>query len=258
MLKKAVALVTGGASGLGRATVNRLVRSGTKVVVCDLPTSAGHSIAENLGGDNVVFVPTDVTSEEDVTAALETTKSKFGRLDVCVNCAGTAIAFETYNFNKNRPHQVKDFADTIRVNAIGTFNVIRLSAGLIAENKPNSDGQRGVIITTSAYSAYDGQRGQAAYSAANAAIVGMTLPIAREFSSHGIRVVGIAPGLMDTLMCVSNMSEDFKDFLTETVVFPHRLGHPSEYAQLVETIVENPLLNGITIRLDGGFRGYDG
>ncbi|KAG4074574.1 hypothetical protein HA402_004445 [Bradysia odoriphaga] len=257
MLKKAVALVTGGASGLGLATVNRLVRSGTKVVLCDLPTSTGHSIAENLGADNVIFVPTDVTSEEDVTAALETTKSKFGRLDVCVNCAGVAIAFETYNFNKNRPHKIEDFANTMRVNAVGTFNVIRLSAGLIGENKPNSDGQRGVIITTSSYSAYDGQRGQAAYSAATAAIVGMTLPLAREFSSHGIRVVGIAPGLMDTPMCVGNMAEIYKDFLTETMVFPPRLGYPSEYAQLVETIVENPLLNGITVRLDGGFRGFE-
>ncbi|KAG4065185.1 hypothetical protein HA402_007582 [Bradysia odoriphaga] len=257
MLKRAVALVTGGASGLGRATVNRFVRSGTKVVLCDLPTSTGQSIAKHLGGDNVIFVPTDVTSEEDVTAALETTKSKFGRLDVCVNCAGTAVAFKTYNFNKKCPHTVEDFANTMRVNAVGTFNVLRLSAGLIAENKPNSDGQRGVIITTSAYSAYDGQKGQAAYSAANAAIVGMTLPLAREFSSQGIRVVGIAPGLMNTVMCVNSMTDYFKDFLIDTMVFPHRLGDPSEYAQLVETIVENPLLNGITIRLDGGFRGFD-
>ncbi|KAG4069671.1 hypothetical protein HA402_014694 [Bradysia odoriphaga] len=142
--QRAVALVTGGASGLGKATVKRLVGSGTKVVLCDLPKSTGHSIAENLGGDNVIFVPTDVTSEEDVTAALETTKSKFGRLDVCVNCAGTAVAFETFNFNKNRPHTIEDFADTMTVNAVGTFNVIRLSAGLIAENEPNSDGQRGM------------------------------------------------------------------------------------------------------------------
>lgn len=141
--QKAVALVTGGASGLGKATVERFVRTGAKVILCDLPTSTGNEVAKSLG-ENVLFVPTDVTSEQDVTTAIETTKSKFGRLDVCVNCAGTARAFQTYNFNKGLPHVLEDFARLMTVNTVGTFNVIRLSAGLIAKNEANSDGQRGM------------------------------------------------------------------------------------------------------------------
>ncbi|KAJ6632610.1 3-hydroxyacyl-CoA dehydrogenase type-2 [Pseudolycoriella hygida] len=187
---------------------------------------------------------------------METAKSKFGRLDVSVNCAGTACAYDTYNFNKDRPHMLEDFSRLMTVNTVGTFNVIRLAAQMMAKNEPNSDGQRGVIINTSSYAAYDGQRGQAAYSASNAGIVGMTLPIAREFSSEGIRVVTIVPGLFDTPMCVGNLLEEVEEFLTETVLFPQRLGHPKEYAELVQSIVENPLINGTSIRLDGGFRSF--
>lgn len=156
-------------------------------------TSKGNEIAKSLG-DQVIFVPVDVTSEKDVSTALEAAKEKFGRLDVAVNCAGTAVAFKTYNFNKNMPHKLEDFARVITVNTIGTFNVIRLSAGLIGQNEPNRDGQRGVIVNTASVAAYDGQIGQAAYAASKAAVVGMTLPIARDLSTQGIRICTIAPG----------------------------------------------------------------
>lgn len=248
----AVTLVTGGASGLGRATVERFVATGSRVVLCDLVTSKGHELAKSLG-DQVIFVPVDVTSEKDVTTALEEAKAKFGRLDVTVNCAGTAVAFKTFNFNKNLPHKLEDFARVINVNTIGTFNVIRLSAGLMGLNEPNKDGQRGVIVNTASVAAYDGQIGQAAYAASKAAVVGMTLPIARDLSTQGIRIVTIAPGLFDTPM-LSQLPDKVRAFLAKTVPFPQRLGYPSEYAQLVESIVENPLLNGETIRLDGALR----
>lgn len=251
-LQTAVTLVTGGASGLGRATVEKFVATGAKVVLCDLVTSKGHELAKSLG-DQVIFVPVDVTSEKDVTTALEEAKAKFGRLDVTVNCAGTACAFKTFNFNKNLPHKLEDFARVINVNTIGTFNVIRLSAGLMGLNEPNRDGQRGVIVNTASVAAYDGQIGQAAYAASKAAIVGMTLPIARDLSTQGIRIVTIAPGLFDTPM-LAQLPEKVRAFLAKTVPFPQRLGNPSEYAQLVESIVENPLLNGETIRLDGALR----
>lgn len=252
MLKSAVTLVTGGASGLGKATVERFVQTGAKVVLCDLATSKGHEVAKSLG-DQVIFVPVDVTSEKDVTTALEAAKEKFGRLDVTVNCAGTAVAFKTYNFNKSTPHKLEDFAKVITVNTIGTFNVIRLSAGLMGQNTPNADGQRGVIVNTASVAAYDGQIGQAAYAASKAAVVGMTLPIARDLSTQGIRVITIAPGLFNTPM-LAQLPQKVRDFLAKTIPFPQRLGDPSEYAQMVEAIVENPLLNGETIRLDGALR----
>lgn len=159
-----------------------------------MATSKGHEVAKELGS-SVIFVPVDVTSEADVAAAIETAKSKFGRLDVSVSCAGTAVAFKTYNFNKNMPHKLDDFARVLTVNTVGTFNVIRLSAGLMGQNEPNRDGQRGVIVNTASVAAYDGQIGQAAYAASKAAVVGMTLPIARDLSTQGIRICTIAPGL---------------------------------------------------------------
>jgi 3-hydroxyacyl-CoA dehydrogenase / 3-hydroxy-2-methylbutyryl-CoA dehydrogenase len=245
-------LVTGGASGLGRATVERFAKAGSKVVLGDLPSSQGEKVAKELG-DNVVFVPLDVTSEKDVTQALNVAKEKFGGLDVAVSCAGIGIAVRTYNFKKNLPHKLEDFAKVINVNTIGTFNVIRLSAGLMGLNEPNQDGQRGVIINTASVAAYDGQIGQAAYSASKAAIVGMTLPIARDFSTHGIRVVTIAPGLFDTPL-LQALPDKVRSALAKTVPFPQRLGNPTEFGQLVESIVDNPLLNGETIRIDGAIR----
>ncbi|XP_024886021.1 3-hydroxyacyl-CoA dehydrogenase type-2 [Temnothorax curvispinosus] len=253
MLKGTVALVTGGASGLGRGTVERFVKQGAKVIIGDLPTSKGKTVADELGEANAVFAPMCVTSESDVQAALDLTKQKFGKLDVLVNAAGIAIAFKTYNSNKKIPHKLEDFAKIIQVNTIGTFNAIRLSAGLMIENTPNQDGQRGVIINTASVAAFDGQMGQAAYSASKGAVVGMTLPIARDLSKDGIRVVTIAPGLFDTPL-LRALPEKVRVFLAKSIPFPQRLGSPDEYAMLAQQIVENPLLNGETIRLDGALR----
>ena len=200
-----------------------------------------------------MFVPIDVTSEKDVTQALNIAKEKFGRLDVAVSCAGITCAFKTFNFNKKLPHRLEDFARVVTVNTIGTFNVIRLSAAVIGQNEPNQDGQRGVIINTASIAAFDGQIGQAAYSASKAAIVGMTLPIARDLSTQGIRVMTIAPGLFNTPL-LQALPDKVRVFLAKTVPFPQRLGHPEEFAQLVESIVDNPLLNGEVIRIDGALR----
>lgn len=244
--------MTGGASGLGRATAERFARAGSKVIIGDLETSRGSEVAKEIG-DNVVFVPLDVTSEKDVTQALDIAKKKFGRLSVAVNCAGIAVAFKTFNFNKQLPHRLEDFQKLINVNTVGTFNVIRLSAGLIGQNDPDEKGQRGVIINTASISAFEGQIGQAAFSASKAAVVGMTLPIARDLASQGIRVVTIAPGLMDTPL-IQGLPEDVRAYLAKTVPFPKRLGDPSDFANLVETIVDNSMFNGEVVRLDGALR----
>ncbi|XP_046605270.1 3-hydroxyacyl-CoA dehydrogenase type-2 [Neodiprion virginianus] len=252
MLKGAVALVTGGGSGLGLATVERFVKQGSKVVIADLATSKSHEIADQLG-PSAAFSPTDVRSEEDVKTALNLVKEKFGKLDVVVNCAGIGIAYKTYNFNKKRAHELSDFENVLMVNTVGTFNVIRLAAGLIGENVPNEDGQRGVIVNTSSIAAFDGQIGQAAYAASKAAVAGMTLPIARDLSTQGIRVVTIAPGLFDTPL-LQGLPEKVRNFLANSIPFPSRLGTPAEYAQFVESVIESPVLNGEVIRLDGALR----
>jgi len=245
--------VTGGASGLGKATVERFVREGGKVTMCDLPTSQGAAVAAQINSDNLIYIPTDITKAEDVENALAETKAKFGRLDATVNCAGIGVAFKVYNFNKNRAHTLEDFAKVQMVNTVGTFNVIRLAVGLMGQNDPDSDNQRGVVINTASVAAFDGQMGQAAYAASKGAIVGMTLPLARDLASQGIRVNTIAPGLFDTPLLAS-LPEKVRAFLAKTVPNPSRLGNPDEYAQLVESIVLNRMLNGETIRLDGAIR----
>ncbi|XP_063986907.1 3-hydroxyacyl-CoA dehydrogenase type-2 [Diachasmimorpha longicaudata] len=252
MLKNVVALVTGGASGLGRGTAQRFVRNGGKVVIADLPISKGNEVAQELG-ENAVFTPVDVTSETDIIQALEIAKEKFGRLDVVVNAAGIATAIRVYNYKKNHAHDIETFSKIIQVNTIGTFNVIRLAVGLIGVNTPNEDGQRGVIVNTASVAAFDGQIGQAAYAASKAGVVGMTLPIARDLANQGIRVCTIAPGLFETPM-LQNLPDKVRNFLSKSIPFPQRLGKPEEYAQLVESIILNPLLNGETIRLDGALR----
>jgi 3-hydroxyacyl-CoA dehydrogenase/3-hydroxy-2-methylbutyryl-CoA dehydrogenase len=251
-LKGLVGIVTGAASGLGRATAERFVREGAKVILCDLPKSAGQDVAEKLGS-NAIFSPTDVTSEADVKKALQLAKEKFGRLDIAVNCAGIGIAAVTYNVNKDRVHSLEDFMRVVTVNLGGTFNVIRLASQMMAQNTVPENVQRGVIINTASVAAFEGQRGQAAYSASKGGIAGMTVPIARDLANVGIRVVTIAPGLFDTPL-LGSLPDKVRSYLASTIPFPKRLGLPDEYAHLAQAIVENPLLNAEIIRLDGALR----
>ncbi|XP_065186239.1 3-hydroxyacyl-CoA dehydrogenase type-2-like [Sycon ciliatum] len=252
-LSKVVALVTGGASGLGRATAERLVRQGAAgVVILDLPQSNGESVAKEIGG-NCHFSAGDVTSEADVTSAITLARERYGRLNTAINCAGIGIAVKTYNARKQQTHELAPFSKVVSVNVGGTFNVIRLVATEMAQGDADEDGQRGVVVNTASVAAYDGQKGQAAYSASKGAIVGMTLPIARDLSDVGIRVCTIAPGLFRTPL-LAGLPEKVQTVLAETTPFPKRLGHPAEYAQLVQSIVENRMLNGEVIRLDGAIR----
>lgn len=245
-----VALVTGGASGLGLATARRLRDAGASVVLADLPSSDGTAVAHELG-DRAAFAPTDVTSESDVTAALDSA-SGLGELRVVVNCAGIGTAART--LGKAGPFPLADFARTVQVNLIGTFNVIRLAAERMAAQDPAAGGEeRGVIVNTASVAAYEGQIGQAAYSASKGGVVGLTLPVARDLASHRIRVVTIAPGLFETPMLAS-LPEEAKVSLGAQVPHPSRLGRPAEYAALVQHIAENPMLNGEVIRLDGAIR----
>ncbi|MGW0355840.1 3-hydroxyacyl-CoA dehydrogenase [Nocardia nova] len=247
-LENAVAVVTGGASGLGLATVKELHGQGAKVVIIDLPSSNGEAIAKELG-DGVVFAATDVTNEEQVSAALDAA-AQLGTLRIAVNCAGIGNAIKTVS--KKGAFPLADFTKIINVNLIGTFNVIRLAAERIAATELEGE-ERGVIINTASVAAFDGQIGQAAYSASKGGIVGMTLPIARDLASVNIRVVTIAPGLFHTPLFATLPEEAIKA-LGAQVPHPARLGDPTEYAALARHIVENPMLNGETIRLDGAIR----
>jgi NAD(P)-dependent dehydrogenase (short-subunit alcohol dehydrogenase family) len=244
----AVALVTGGASGLGLATTKALLGAGAKVVILDLPTSAGEQIAKELGED-VRFAAADVRNEAEVVAALDVADA-LGSLRVCVNCAGTGNAFRTVG--KNGPFPLADFTRIIEINLIGTFNVLRLAAERMLAHDP-VDGERGVIVNTASVAAFDGQIGQAAYSASKGGVVGMTLPIARDLAGMQIRVMTIAPGLFDTPL-LAGAPEDVKAALGRQVPHPARLGAPAEYGALAAHIVANPMLNGETIRLDGAIR----
>jgi 3-hydroxyacyl-CoA dehydrogenase/3-hydroxy-2-methylbutyryl-CoA dehydrogenase len=223
--------------------------------VADLPTSRGKEVAEKMGS-NTVFSPMDVTKEADVQKALELCKEKFGRLDALVNCAGIGLAFPAYKFNKDRPHLLEEFQKVINVNLVGSFNTIRLAAGLIGKNPASpQDGYRGVVINTASIAAFDGQMEQAAYAASTGGLVAMTLPLARDFASQGIRVNSIAPGLYDTpLLRRASLSGKVRTFLGDLVPHPSRLGHPDEYAHLVQFLIENPMINGEVIRLDGAIR----
>lgn len=243
-----VALVTGGASGLGLAVVERLVAGGVRVVVLDLPGSQGKAVAERLGAA-VVFAPGDVTSEDSVTAALDAAAS-LGQLRVAVSCAGVGGAARTVG--REGPYPLADFRRVVEVNLIGTFNVVRLAAARIATAEP-VDGERGVVVNTASVAAFDGQIGQAAYSASKGGIVGMTLPIARDLAALQIRVVTIAPGLFDTPL-LAGLPDDAKESLGRQAPHPSRLGRPAEYARLVTDVIGNPMLNGETIRLDGAIR----
>ncbi|MFJ5762130.1 3-hydroxyacyl-CoA dehydrogenase [Neobacillus sp. NPDC093182] len=249
-IQDSIALVTGGASGLGEATVRNIVKNGGKAAILDLSEERGASLAEELG-ENAVFYKTNVTSEEDVENAINSAIAQFGSINTVVNCAGIAIAEKTVG--RNQPHSFDHFKKVIEINLIGTFNVIRLAAAQMVNNQPNQEGERGVIINTASVAAFDGQIGQAAYSASKGGVVGMTLPIARDLAKSGIRVMTIAPGLIETPLFAS-LSEQAKAALESQVPFPSRLGRPSEYAQLAQSIIENVMLNGETIRLDGAIR----
>lgn len=250
-LKNVVAIVTGGASGLGEATVRRFVAGGAKAVIADLNEEKGQALAEE-SGENAIFVKTNVASEDNVQVAVDTALEKFGKLNTLVNCAGIGEAMKTVHREKGA-HPLDRFKRVIEVNLIGTFNAIRLGAFAMLQNEPNQNGERGVIINTASVAAYDGQIGQVAYSASKGGIVGMTLPIARDLARDGIRVMTIAPGLFDTPLLAA-LPEPARISLGQQVPFPSRLGDPAEYAQLAQQIVENVMLNGETIRLDGAIR----
>ena len=243
-----VAVITGGASGLGLATAKRLAKAGAQVVLLDLPTAPGPEAVESIG-DAAEFAAGDVTSESDVTAALDAAAAR-GPLRVVVNCAGIGTPGRVLGRNGVLP--LEAFARVVNVNLVGTFNVLRLAAERIAATEP-VDGERGVVVNTASAAAFDGQIGQAAYSASKGGVVGMTLPIARDLADKLIRVMTIAPGLFETPM-LAGLPQEAQDSLGAQVPHPSRLGKPDEYAALVEHIVANPMLNGEVIRLDGAIR----
>ncbi len=249
-IKNNTFLVAGGGSGLGAATVRALSAGGANVVIADINKDTGEALAAELGTGGR-FIQTNVSDEAQVQAAVSLAVSEFGTLNGAINCAGIGVAEKTVG--RDGPHSLGSFKKVIEVNLIGTFNVIRLAAAQMAGQQPNDAGERGVIINTASIAAYDGQIGQAAYSASKGGIVGMTLPIARDLSRLGIRVVTIAPGLFDTPL-LAGLPEDVKKVLGSQVPFPPRLGRPSEYASLACHIIENEMLNGEVIRLDGALR----
>jgi NAD(P)-dependent dehydrogenase (short-subunit alcohol dehydrogenase family) len=245
-----VALVTGGASGLGGATVRALVARGAKGVIADKSKDAGQALAKELG-NATIFVETDVTNEGQMRAAVDRAKSELGGFHVCIGCAGIGTAGRVVGKSGLFPLDL--FQLTVDVNLVGMFNMMRIAAGAMAENADQGGGERGVIVTTASIAAFDGQIGQVAYSASKAGVVGMTLPVARELARFGVRVVTIAPGTFDTPM-LANLPEEARQALAAGIPFPNRLGQPGEFAALAVHIVENQMLNGETIRLDGALR----
>ena len=248
------ALVTGGASGLGAATVRRLAAAGCNVWIADIREEKGRQLADELGS-RVRFRMTDVASEEEVSATLDSAVEAFGRIDIAVNCAGIVAGSKTIGKTEGvyGPHSLDLFSKVIRVNLIGTFNVMRLAAFRMQSNAPDEEGERGIVINTSSVAAFEGQIGQVAYAASKGAIASMTLPAARDLAALGIRVVSIAPGLFETPL-LQNLPDEVKLSLGQQVPFPSRLGRPDEFARLVEAIIGNPMLNGEVIRLDGAIR----
>ena len=245
-----VFIITGGASGLGAATARRLVQTGGKVVIADLNQAAGDVLAAELGA-NARFALTNVSDEASAQACIVSALSHFGSLHGLVNCAGVGPAEKV--LGKNGVHTLVSFMRTININVIGTFNMLRLAAEAMSTQDAGAGGERGVIINTASVAAFDGQIGQAAYSASKGAVVAMTLPIARELARFGIRVMTIAPGIFETPMLLG-MSQEAQNSLGKMVPFPPRLGRPTEFAALVQHIIENEMLNGEVIRLDGAIR----
>ena len=249
-IKESVFLIPGGASGLGAATARHLVAAGGNVMLADLNREAGEKFAASFG-QQAKFALADVTNEIQIQQAIDAAIAAFGALHGLVNCAGVAPGERVVG--KNGPHKLETFSRVININLIGSFNTLRLAASAMANNTPNADGERGVIINTASVAAFEGQIGQAAYSASKGGIVAMALPIARELAKLGIRVNTIAPGIFDTPM-LQGMSEEIRASLGAQVPFPSRLGQPEEYARLAAFIVENPMLNAEVIRLDGAIR----
>jgi len=243
-------LVSGGSSGLGAACVRRLAAGGAKVMIADVNRTAGENLAKELG-DRVRFVATDVTDESSVQNAVTTCGSTFGGVHGAILCAGIAVAEKV--LGKSGPHPLASFAKVININLIGTFNVMRMAAAAMSAGPPNASGERGVIVTTASVAAFDGQIGQAAYSASKGGVVAMTLPVARELARFGIRVMTIAPGIFDTPLLAA-LPEPARISLGQQVPFPSRLGRPEEFAALVQHLIENEMLNGEVIRLDGAMR----
>lgn len=249
-LSDTVAVITGGASGLGEATVRDFVEGGARVAIFDMNEERGMAVADELG-ENVIFNKVDVTSEEDVQTGVNAAMAAFGKITANVNCAGIALAQKT--LGKEGPHTLSMFRKTIDINLTGTFNTFRLCAEQMAKNEPGEDGERGVIVNTASVAAYDGQKGQVAYAATKGAIVGMTLPVARDLAFYGIRICAIAPGIFYTPL-FEGLGEEVVNSLSAQVTFPKRLGKPSEFGAMARTIVESPYMNGETVRLDGGIR----
>jgi len=249
-VENTTAIITGGASGLGGATTEMIVAGGGNVVVIDINEETGNAMVEKLG-DRCTFVKTNVTDEKEVQAAIDTAISKYGRLDAAINCAGIGSAEKVVG--KKGAHSLAHFQRVIDINLVGTFNVVRLAAEAMAKTEPNEELERGVLINTASVAAFDGQIGQAAYTASKAGIVGMTLPIARELADSGIRILTIAPGIFETPM-MAGLPENARISLGKQVPFPSRLGRPDEYANLAKFMIENPMINGEVVRLDGSIR----
>jgi len=244
------AIVTGGASGLGEACIRNFIKRGARAVILDLDSARGEKLASESGGA-AIFVKTDVTSEEGVQSAIEKTMDAFGCINVLINCAG--IGDPGKMLSKKGPMPLNTFNRMVQINLVGTFNVARLAVAEMVKNGPNEDGEKGVIINTASVAAFDGQIGQPAYAASKAGVVGMTLPLARECAEYGIRVMTIAPGLFNTPL-LDILPEAAREALGKMIPFPSRLGKPDEYAALAMHIIENSMLNGEVIRLDGAIR----
>ncbi|WP_147105678.1 SDR family NAD(P)-dependent oxidoreductase [Tateyamaria sp. syn59] len=247
-LDTTMAVVTGGASGLGEATARHFAARGAQVTLLDRDSNRGQQVAQEIGGH---FAETDVTDEGSVAAAIDLARSKMGGITAAINCAGIALGIKTVG--RDGPHPLPAFQKTVDINLVGSFNVARLAAAAMADNVPDADGGRGVIINTASIAAFDGQKGQAAYAASKGGVVGMTLPMARDLASSGVRVMTIAPGIFKTPM-LAGLPEDVQAALAADVPNPARLGDPDEYARLAAFIVEMGYLNGEVIRLDGALR----
>ncbi len=250
-IKNRVAVVTGGASGLGEATVRRLVHKGARAAILDMNEARGNDLINELGQDNVVFYKTNVAVTEEVQMAIDEVMEKWGHIDICCPIAGIGSGERTAS-NKG-PHSLEVFRRTIEINLIGNFDTIRQCSFYMLKNEPNHNGERGVIVNCSSDAAFEGQVGQVAYAASKAAVIGMTLVIARDLSGHGIRCCAIVPGLFDTPI-LKGVPEATKEAIAKGIPFPSRMGNPDEFGFLVEHIIENPYLNGESIRLDGAVR----